>query len=171
MPRGPMLYTRAQIEIRRKHQGKHHALDGHVEDVRQPRGVVLSEGNAGQARDVERERPNWFSQWLHDSLAGIGAGECPRGQSHPIKVTITGGAPTGIAHGVKIDPTNVAEIVIDARKGQMLGPGSSSLCCGSVSRLCVTRVSRMSSRNPTTTGWSGSASHKASRPFTVGGYR
>ena len=57
---------------------------------------------------------------------------------------MTGGAPIGIAHGVKIDPTNAADTVSALRNGQMLGPGSSSLCCGSgietVSYECLANV-------------------------------
>ena len=83
---------------------------------------------------------------------------------------ITGIAPYAIPHGLKIDQMNAIETVIEGRNGQILGPGSSSVCCGSESRLLVTRTSGISSRTPATIGWFASASHKASRPFTLGSY-
>jgi hypothetical protein len=50
-----------------------------------------------------------------------------RGHSQPINAMIVGGAPTGIAHAVKIDPTKTAETTTEVMNGQMLAPAISSL--------------------------------------------
>ena len=43
----PLLNPGAQIEIAGEHEGEHHALDRHVEDICQPRGVAAAKGYAG----------------------------------------------------------------------------------------------------------------------------
>src|SRR5712671_1055103 len=125
----PIRRACSQIEICGEHQGKHHALNCHIKEVGEPSSIAMTESYARQARNIHGQWPaNWLVQRTHDSPLGRGVGDCPRGHSHPIIVTITSGAPIGTAHGVKIDPTNAAETVSAVKNGQMLGPGSSSLC-------------------------------------------